>query len=93
MCELADKDRLVEVIFKHTTTWGVRIDVKTRTLVTRSTCVANTEYGPIRFKTDGVRIKAEYDDCEQTAQRNDVGLTEVEAALIRAARDASKHDK
>jgi uncharacterized protein (TIGR00299 family) protein len=93
MCELADKDRLVEVIFKHTTTWGLRIDVKTRTLVTRSTCVANTEYGPIRFKTDGVRIKAEYDDCEQTAQRNDVGLTEVEAALIRAARGASKHDK
>ena len=93
MCELADMDRLVEVIFKHTTTWGVRIDIKNRVLITRSTYVTNTEYGPIRFKTDGTRIKAEYDDCEQAAQRNDVGLTEVEAAVIRAARNVSKHDK
>ncbi len=93
MCEVAYTDRLVEAIFKHTTTWGVRIDVKTRALVTRSTCVANTEYGLIRFKTDGARAKAEYDDCEQAAEKNDVGLAEVEAALIRAARKTFKHDK
>ncbi len=93
MCEVACTDRMVEVIFKHTTTWGVRIDIKTRALVTRNTCVANTEYGPIRYKTDGKRIKAEYDDCEQAAKRNDIGLTEVETALIYTARKTFIHEK
>ncbi len=81
ICSPKKKDDLVRLIFKHTTTIGVRETVTYRNVLDREIKTYETPYGPVRVKYVtgyGVsRSKAEYDDLVRIARENDISLQEA----------------
>ena len=94
ICAEGDIDRLQLIIFRETTTIGIRRQRMERTVLPRSTEKVQTPYGPVRVKRatlpDGSdRIKPEHDDCAAIAAREGVPLQEVVAAVRAAGRSRS----
>ena len=81
LCNYGDKDRIIETIFKNTTTIGIREEVKKRYTLERSINKIDTEYGTIREKVSSgygvVRTKYEYDDISRIAREQGLSLYEV----------------
>lgn len=81
--------RLSEVIFKETTTIGLRSYPVSRSVLSRSEAAIETPYGAIRIKVvehgDARRYTPEYEDCRQAARKAGIPLADVYAAVHRAA--------
>lgn len=76
-----DVERIVEMIFKHTTTIGIRKSLKDRYVLERDIHVVKTPYGDVREKVSkgyGVtRRKYEYDDIAAIASEHNVSMADV----------------
>ena len=81
MCKAADKDKMMGLIFKHTTTLGMREYVSNRYSLQREFTKVQTEFGEVGVKTAygfGVRkSKPEYDDVARVAKEKGVSLQDV----------------
>ncbi|NCC69376.1 MAG: DUF111 family protein, partial [Clostridia bacterium] len=70
-----------DIMFKHTTTIGLRVSREERYVLNRSTDVVQTEYGPIRVKKSGLggleKMKPEFEDLARIARENGMTLTEA----------------
>ena len=81
LCRMEDKDTLLPLIFRHTTTLGVRENRLRRYTLTRKTEIVDTPYGQIRQKVStgyGVqRSKYEYEDLADIARANQLSLREL----------------
>lgn len=82
MVEADKKDELAKVIFKHTTTIGIReSQVMGRYVMRRDILEADTAYGKVHVKaSDGFgvnKMKFEYEDLKKIALENDMSLYEV----------------
>ncbi len=81
ICSEAKKDELVRLIFKYTTTIGVREAVTYRNILTRDIETHETAHGPVRIKKVsgyGVeRSKAEYEDLARIAKAENISLREA----------------
>ncbi len=81
ICRPEDKGRMVEELFSHTTTLGVREKTCSRYVLSRKTETIDTEFGPVRVKKSygyGVeRSKLEYDDISEIARKKGLSLEEV----------------
>ena len=81
MCNKEIEDKIVNLIFKHTTTIGIRRNISYRYVLNRKTEQIQTVFGPIRKKISegyGVtRIKYEYDDISKIAQEQNLSIDEV----------------
>jgi uncharacterized protein (TIGR00299 family) protein len=90
LCEPADRERMCDLIFRETTTLGVRYRNEQREILTREFVVVETEYGPIRIKIsrakDGRVMNAspEFEDCRAAAEKNGVGLRDAQTAALKA---------
>lgn len=85
MCAEAMKDEMVRLIFKHTTTIGIRESISRRYTLGRSMERVQTQYGEIRKKVSvgyGVtREKYEYEDLTRIARERGMSIEEVTASL------------
>lgn len=85
MCREKDEEKMVSVMFRHTTTIGVREHVSRRFTLKRDHQVKNTAMGPVGIKTStgyGIcRSKMEYDDLAAIAREKGLSLAEVRALL------------
>ena len=81
ICEPEDEEHLVEEIFKHTTTLGIRRTVVERYRLERRSETIHTGYGDVRKKTAegyGVsRYKYEYEDLAEIARKENLPLDVV----------------
>ena len=81
LCRIADKEKLIPLIFQHTTTLGIRENVCNRYTLSRREAIVQTPYGPVRQKIAtgyGVeRRKYEYEDLAKIARENDLTLKDV----------------
>jgi hypothetical protein len=81
MAREADKDRILELIFRHSTTLGVRENISRRYTLDRKIETVETCFGPVRKKVSrgyGVtREKFEYDDLSRIAGDNGISLNDV----------------
>ena len=81
MCRCNDKEKMVSLLFKHTTTLGIRESISKRYTLTRTIKEHETPYGVIREKVSegyGVcRGKLEYEDIAKIARENGMSLEEV----------------
>ena len=80
-----------DVLFRETTTLGVRRSESQRTCLAREMVTVETRYGPIRVKRavrDGRTLNAqpEFEDCERAAGAHRVAAKEVWAAALTAYR-------
>lgn len=85
MCREADREKILGLIFKHTSTLGVREYVSVRHTLNRRIEEKDTDYGPVRLKTaEGygvVRKKWEYDDITRIAEERNSSIEEIVAGL------------
>ena len=85
LCHEADKKALLEAIFRHTTTLGVRENRRARHTLSRKTVTEETPYGNVRKKIStgyGVcREKWEYDDLARIAKEQNISIREVRRNL------------
>lgn len=85
LCRLEDREKLVSVLFAHTTTLGVREGLCTRYTLARSQRTVETEHGPVRVKEArgwGVtREKPEYEDVANIAREQGLTLDQVKELL------------
>ena len=81
LCREADKEKMVHLLFKHTTTLGIRESFCTRHTLQRREETVDTVYGPIRRKISagyGVqRSKWEYEDIAKIAREKDFSIQQV----------------
>ena len=81
ICKKEIEDKIVNLIFKHTTTIGIRRNISDRYVLNRKTEQIQTVFGPVRKKISegyGVtRIKYEYDDISKIAQEQNLSIDEV----------------
>ena len=80
---------LADIVFRESTTIGIRYEEMSRICLDRSTETVETPYGPIRFKVakrDGVELNAapEFDDCARAAAERGASIKTVQAAAIQA---------
>lgn len=81
MCREADREAIVQTIFRHTTTIGIREHSLVRHVLDRRMETVETAYGPVRQKISsgyGVeRKKYEFEDLARIAKENGLSLEEV----------------
>jgi hypothetical protein len=90
LCNPPDLERMRNLIFRETTTLGVRYRNEQREVLTREFVTVETEYGPIRIKvsraSDGRVMNAspEFEDCRAAAEKHQVGLRDAQTAALKA---------
>ena len=81
MCKKEDKERMVELIFRYTTTLGVRESINRRYILSRKTENVKTSLGEVRKKVSSgygvTREKYEYEDLAEIARRKGMSISEV----------------
>jgi len=81
LCRVKDRETLLPLIFRHTTTLGVRENCLRRYTLTRRTETVDTPYGPVRQKIAtgyGVeRRKYEYEDLAKIAREQNLHLSKL----------------
>lgn len=85
LCEPSDVTRLIDLLFRETTTIGVRTHEVRRKTLDRKVVSVKTPFGEVRMKVshlDGSVLNAtpEYDDCQRIAAERGVPLKQVIAA-------------
>lgn len=82
ICRENQRNEMLGLIFKHTTTIGVREYITNRYTLDRTMETTHTQFGDVRVKRSsgwGVsRTKAEYDDMEKIARENNISISDIE---------------
>lgn len=85
MCREEDKEKLTKLIFKYTTTLGVREYLCNRYVLERNVKKVNTNYGEVTVKESkgwGVtRVKPEYDELEKIAVENNISISDIKPEI------------
>ena len=88
LCKLEQSEKLLQCLFRHTTTLGVRESVCPRYTLRRSFRTVETEAGPVRIKCAegfGVRReKPEFEDLARIARERGISLREAAALAEKA---------
>jgi len=88
LCAAGDEDRFKELLFRHTTTLGIKSLPLEKTFLATTFTTLSTPLGPVRLKNallDGtvLRSKPEFEDCRALAREHGIPLAEVYAIIGR----------
>ena len=85
LCRPDDKDTMLSLLFRHTTTLGIRENRLARYTLSRKTETVETPYGPVRQKiAEGygvTRRKYEYEDLARIAREQNLSLDALQQLL------------
>ncbi len=81
LCRPGDKDRMVRLLYEHTSTIGIREKILHRCVLDRTVTTLSTPYGDVRSKISegyGVhRKKYEFEDIARVARERGIGFREA----------------
>ncbi len=81
LCETTETDRIADVLFSETSTFGLRVERIERIKLRRRIERVSTSWGPVRIKIgswgDKLKASPEYEDCAALARAHGVPLTHV----------------
>ncbi|HEY9850919.1 MAG TPA: nickel pincer cofactor biosynthesis protein LarC [Leptolyngbyaceae cyanobacterium] len=82
ICHPENQPACEVVLFRETTTLGIRHSTQTRATLERQIQIVQTPYGEVRVKLAGsgdriTNVQPEYEDCAALARENDVSWREV----------------
>ncbi|TNF53611.1 nickel pincer cofactor biosynthesis protein LarC [bacterium] len=82
LCSDEQKDNAVKIIFRETTSIGLRLYQAQREVLDRTVKSVTTKFGKIKVKVstlngDTMTVTPEYDDCRKIAKKYDVPVLEV----------------
>ena len=89
LCRPADAARMEQIMFRESTTFGIRRHSCRRSILPRDYCTVDSPYGKIRIKQgyfDGSVItgSVEFDDCQKAAEKHNVPVKQVISAAMAA---------
>jgi uncharacterized protein (DUF111 family) len=89
LCRLADRDKLVDLIFTESTTFGIREYLTHRTVLDRRHMEVETPYGKVRVKIGSwkgrdITRSPEHDDCVRCAKAHNAPVRVVYEAACKA---------
>ena len=90
LCTTETRARMMELIFRETTTLGVRYREERREILRRSFVEVATEFGPIKIKVahnqagEFMNAAPEFEDCHAAAIQHQVAVREVQLAAMKA---------
>ncbi|HEX9002491.1 MAG TPA: nickel pincer cofactor biosynthesis protein LarC [Blastocatellia bacterium] len=90
LCRPEDRARMSELIFRETTTLGVRYRDEQREVLQRTHIAVETVFGAIRVKVardehgNVLNYAPEFDDCQDAATLHQAAIREVQAAALHA---------
>ncbi|MBR3058870.1 MAG: nickel pincer cofactor biosynthesis protein LarC [Clostridiales bacterium] len=86
LCRPEEKEKMVRLLFQHTTTIGIRELVFSRYVLDRKVETIDTSFGPVRRKVSSgygvTRTKFEYEDIARIAREKGLSLAEVEKKIL-----------
>lgn len=86
MCHADKVEAIRSLLFRHTTTWGMRLYESKRFVLERKIETIDTPYGPVRIKSaigcGFEKSKAEYEDLARIAREHGISLAEA-ASMIK----------
>jgi uncharacterized protein (DUF111 family) len=91
LCRPHDRDRMLELIFSESTTFGIREHLTRRTVLERSFQKVTTPYGDVNIKVgkrDGSVMTAtpELEDCRRLAAEKGVAVRTVYEAATKGVK-------
>ncbi len=90
LCKPTDRDALCSLLFRHTSTLGVREARLRRAVLDRTQVTQETRFGPVRKKISagfGIqKEKYEYEDLAGIAREYDLSLAEIRAIIAAEAK-------
>jgi len=94
LCAASDQERFKELLFRHTTTLGIKSFPLDKTVLDISFERLETPLGAVTMKNalrDGkvIRSKPELEDCRALAKRHNMPLAEVYALIARLGKQGA----
>ena len=91
------RDGMLDVLFRETTTIGVRFHEADRECLSREWTTVSTRFGSVRIKVARrgpavMNAAPEYEDCAARAAERNVAVREVHAAAVQAYLDQHQED-
>lgn len=88
LCDFDKKDVLTELLYRETTTLGIRVSEMKRNCLSREIVKVATEFGGIdvkiaRFNGEIVNIKPEYEQLREIALKSNYSLQEIEKKVLK----------
>ena len=98
MCRREDEEEMVRLIFRHTTTLGIREHISRRFTLKRDMIQHETSQGIVREKVSSgygvTKSKLEYEDLADIARKKGISLREArERAEIEMKREETELEK
>ncbi|MEG4914335.1 MULTISPECIES: nickel pincer cofactor biosynthesis protein LarC [unclassified Microcoleus] len=89
ICHPEFQDACEAVIFRETTTLGIRISTQQRTILHREIQTVKTEYGEVKIKVAKsgetiVNVQPEYEDCAEIARLKNISWREVHRLALQS---------
>lgn len=85
ICKSENKDKFVKLIFKHTSTIGIRESIHKRYVMNREICIAETEFGAVKIKNSSgygtKKSKFEYEDLARICRENNISFDKLKSLL------------
>lgn len=86
VCGESERTRFTELLFRHTSTLGVKVFLHEKAMLEQSFVSVTTPLGSVRLKQallhgKVLRSKPEFEDCKALARRHGIPLAEVYAAI------------
>ncbi len=89
LCKKELVEKIGDIIFRETSTAGIRFRSEERLILERRIKTIETEFGPIRVKLlqlkNDIKIQPEFDDCAEAARRYNIPLADVIGKVRRQA--------
>ena len=85
LCHPEDRETIIRLIFRHTTTIGIREELNRRYTLSRTAGTVDTDLGVVRKKCSSgygvTKEKYEYEDIARIAREQGISLAEAEARV------------
>ena len=85
MCREKDSEQMIRLMFRHTTTLGVRENISRRYTLSRTVETVETKWGNVRKKISSgygvTKEKYEYEDIARIAKEQNISLSDVTTYL------------
>lgn len=90
LCRPDRQEHIIDTVFKHTSTFGVRFIQYEREILERAQTVVSTDAGSINCKLGWhggalLRVSPEYEDCRLAAEKSGKSIMEIYAATVQRA--------
>lgn len=81
-CRKEVASEVCDAIFKHTSTFGIRMSIKDRIVLERQLVYFESSFGTVRIKCAGSKKHIEYEDLAKLARKFDTSIISIKEKIM-----------